>query len=248
MITYNDKAMTAGAKVLDVRRPLLAPQSLNMLSMEMKHGSFFYSKTSGNLPIELDVMILGKDRSEVRDNIRDFAEFINADEPKRLIVHDEPDKYVLAIVSGDTALENFYRLGKGTITMIAPDPFYYAVNDDVVTFSDTNTHTFTRKGNTDSYPIIEIKGTSTSGGFTVSHGNTSMTYTGKLSAGESLFIDSNLMTAYVLEVGGTKRSAVPFLNNLDFPVLNKGSNSIKVSAKDGAVLEKYTVSCNSRWM
>jgi len=247
MITYDGMELSAGAKVLDVRRPLLPPQQVSMLSMELKNGSFFYSKTSGNLSIEIDIMILGADRSEVRENIRSFAGFINASEPKVLIIQDEPDKYIKAILEGNSDLENFYRLGKGTITMIAPDPFYYAIEDDTFTFTDSVVHNFSRKGNTDSYPTIEINGVSSGGSFKVIANDYAMTFTGNLASGESLLLNSELLTASIVDADGLVTSAIPYLDNLDFSVFNSGVNSIKIEANEGAVLGNYFIRCNSRW-
>lgn len=248
MIKYDGKELPAGVKVLDIQRPLLPPQELNMLSIERKHGSFFYSKRSSNLVIDLEIMVTGSDRAELRENLRGFAEYINAEEPKSLIFLDEPDKYVEAILDGDSTIDNFYRLGKGTISMVVPDPYYYAVDDDTFQFTNTTTNRFTRKGNTESFPTIEIRGTSSGGSFTVITDNNRITYTGDLNAGDKLVIDSGLLTASIVTVSGKVESAIPYLDKLDFPVLNKGANSIKVEVKDGAVLENYHVSCNSRWL
>ena len=248
MITYDGRELPAGVKVLDIQRPLLPPQELNMLSIEKKNGSFFYSKRSSNLVIDLEIMVTGKDTAEVRENLRNFAEFINADDPKPLIFHDEPDKYVEAILDGNSSIDNFYRLGKGTISMVVPDPYYYAVDDDTFQYSNTTTNNFTKKGNTTSFPTIEIRGTSNGGSFTVTTDNNSITFTGNVKAGDRLIINSELLTASIVSASGSVQSAIPYLDKLDFPVLVRGANSIRVEAKGGAVLENYFVRCNSRWL
>lgn len=249
MITYDGRELPDGVKVLDIQRPLLPSQELNMLSIEKKDGSFFYGKRSNNLVIDLDILITGSDRAELRDNLRGFAEFLNVEEPKPLIFHDEPDKYVEAIIDGDSSLDNFYRLGKGTISMVVPDPYYYAVDDDIYQFNNTTVNNFTKKGNTISYPTIEIKGTSGSGGgYSVITDNNKLTFNGSLNAGDRLIIDSELMTASIVSASGNVVSAIAYLDTLDFPVLVNGANSIRVETLGGAELDNYVVKCNSRWL
>lgn len=247
MFTYNGQELSAGVKVLDIKRPILAPQSLSTLHIEGKHGSFFYKKTSDSLTIEIDLMIKGSTVAELRNNIREFAEFIDADEPKPLVFHDEQDKYINAVISGDSSLENLFRLGSGTITMFAPDPFYYATEDDVFEYVSTGIKNFTRRGNAISYPVIEISGVSgAENGFTLITDTSSIAYTGELLQGERLVLDSELLTAYIIKTSGERVSAIPYLDKLDFPVLARGANSINV-VPSGSTINSYKVTCNSRW-
>jgi phage-related protein len=74
-----------------------------------------------------------------------------------------------------------------------------------------------------------------------------MTYTGALASGETLVLDSEALTAYILKTNGTQVSALNKLDNLDFPVFTKGANTVKVVAGGGATLTSYKVTSNSRW-
>jgi phage-related protein len=191
--------------------------------------------------------VVASSPAELRTKVRDLAELLDADEPKPLIINDEPDKFINCIISDDSSLETIYRLGQTTIKMFAPDPFWYAVDDDIFNYTSTATQAFNRKGNADSYPTIEIKGTSAGGAFTLATDNNVLTFTGTLLTGETLVLDSELLTAYILKTDGSKVSAIPNLDSMDFPVLIKGANSIRVSVAGGAVLTSYKITCNSRW-
>ena len=247
MFTYNGIDFSQLVKVQDVRRPILAPQKLSTVSIEGRHGSYFYRKVSDSVTIEIDIAVVADSPNELRTKIRDLAEKLDAEEPKPLIIHDEPDKYINVIISDNTDLEGLYYFGKATIKFFAPDPFWYAVDDDIFEFTTTGVKNFTRKGNADSYPRIEIKGTSNGGSFTVITDNTTMTFTGTLLQGEKLVLDSDLLTAYIVKTDGSTVSAIKDLDNLDFPVFVKGANSINVVPNGGATLESYKVYCNSRW-
>ncbi len=248
MFTYNGIDFSQLVKVQDVRRPVLAPQRLSTVSIEGRHGSYFYRKVSDSVTIEIDIAVVANSPTELRKKIRDLAEKLDAEEPKPLIIHDEPDKYINVIISDNTDLEGLYYFGKTTVKFFAPDPFWYAVYDDIFEFTTTGVKNFTRKGNADSYPRIEIKGTSNGGSFTVITDNTTMTFTGTLLQGEKLVLDSDLLTAYIIKAdGSTVSSAIKDLDNINFPVFVKGANSINVVPNGGATLESYKVYCNSRW-
>ena len=246
MFTYNGIDFTNLVKVQDVRRPILAPQRLSTVSIEGRHGSFFYKKTSESLNIEVALTLVASSPTDLRAKVRDIAEKLDAEEPQRLIIHDEPDKYVNAIIADESALETIFRIGQGTVTFFAPDPFWYAVEDDIFEYTVTGLQNFTRKGNTDSYPRIEIKGVNNGGSITITTDNASMVFNGDLLAGETLVLDSDLLTAYVIKTDGSTVSALQYLDNLDFPVFVKGANSINVTV-NGATLTSYKVICNSRW-
>lgn len=247
MITYNGNDLSNLITVQDVKRPLLAPQKLSTVSIEGRDGSFYYQKVSESVTIEIELSIKAESPTDLRSKVRELAELIDADEPKPLIVADEPDKYINAIIADESQLETIYRVGQGVITMFAPDPYWYAVEDDIFEYTTTGIKNFTRKGNTISYPTIEIIGTSNaSGSFTVVTDNASLKYTGELKQGERLVLDSELLTAYIIQTDGSNKSAIPNLDKLDFPVLVKGANSINV-IPSGATLTSYKVTCNSRW-
>lgn len=247
MVTYNGKSFLDVVKVLDIRRSILPPQTLSTKSIEGRDGSIFYRKSSDSLEIEIDLIIVGDSPENLRANIRQFATIIDAPEPKPLILPDEPDKYINAIISGDTGLETLYRAGQGTITMFAPDPYFYAINDDIFENTETGRYSFSRKGNTVSFPDIEIEGSNLNGEITVETDFSEMTFDGELNVGETLVLDSELLTAKVVETDGNVRSAIPYLDKLDFPVLQPGTNHISITTKGDASLDNYRVKSNSRW-
>lgn len=248
MFTYNGIDFGGLVKVQDVRRPILAPQRLTTVSIEGRAGSFYFQKVSDAYEIEIDLTVVADSPTGLRTAVRDIADKLDADEPKPLIILDEPDKYINAVISGDSEFDTIYRIGQGKVKFYAPDPFWYAVNDDIFTYTNQTVNQFNRKGNANSYPIIEITGTSGSGGtYTLTTENTVMKYTGALASGEKLVLDSEALTAYVVKTNGTQVSALNKLDNLDFPVFTKGVNMVKVVAGGGATLTNYKVICNSRW-
>lgn len=89
------------------------------------------------------------------------------DEPKRLEFSHLPDRYYLAIPTGDLDFEEFRMNGKGTITFLIPDGVAhsetykkvtdYTESDGKMIFNIVN------KGNVEALPIITIKHSSDNG-------------------------------------------------------------------------------------
>ena len=103
----------------------------------------------------------------------------------------------------------------------------------------------------ESNPIYRIEGVITSGA-----GNSiSITTNGRelkivnaiLAAGETLVVDTDRMTAYVEDVDGLiLRNALPYLEELNFPTLAVGSNTVSVTAAN-ATFTGLEIQARSRW-
>jgi hypothetical protein len=68
-----------------------------------------------------------------------------------------------------------------------------------------------------------------------------------ISAGEALVIDTEKMTAYVVdESGETLRNGLPYLQELNFPTLAVGDNTVVVEVNNAALTE-LSIQAKSRW-
>ena len=100
----------------------------------------------------------------------------------------------------------------------------------------------------ESFPIIEIEGSNSIGEIIIETENTSVTFDGDLASGEVLTFDSKLITAYVVQADGTKRSANNDLDTMDFPLLNVGANHIDVSTTGNATVSEIRIYAKSMWV
>lgn len=95
-----------------------------------------------------------------------------------------------------------------------------------------------------------LKGTIPSGSATyvsIQTNDLELRIVGPLAAGETLIIDSGLMTAKVVDAQGeTLRNGLPCLESLNFPVLHKGANTITI-ATTGATFTELKIQAESRW-
>jgi phage-related protein len=99
-------------------------------------------------------------------------------------------------------------------------------------------------------PVFLLKGIIQSGASTyvsLKTNDEELRVVGPLAAGETLVIDSGLVTAKVVDrTGETLRNGLPLLQELNFPILRKGTNIITITAI-GATFTELQIQAKSRW-
>ena len=165
----------------------------------------------------------------------------------------EPGRVYYARLRDGVAFERIAVLAATfDLTFFCPDPFGYAVEDEVFSIGETGSYTVTRvKGNIESNPVYRLKASLSSGtnrSVIISTNGTELKITNAvLAASEVLVIDSAKMTAWVEdEHGNTLRNALPYIADLNFPVLNAGNNTISITASNAAFTE-LEIQAKSRW-
>lgn len=246
--TFNNiYSVDKGLHVTNVERPILPPIISRTKAVADRHGVYYFGSQFDALPIPVEVVWRGTDAPNVQSIKRSLAAWLRPNGLMKLVFDDEPEMYYMAVLTDQTELEQVVRIGRGEITFLCPDPFAYAITDDV--FADpAGTITFTRQGTAESNPKIEITGTSSGAGFTIDLNNTVINYTGSLASGETLVLDSDFVTAYIIQADGTQVSALNDIDSLDFPItLPEVNNSLVVTANGSSTLEEVKISCRSRW-
>ena len=172
---------------------------------------------------------------------------------KQLILDDVPNRYFMARLSEQVDCERLLRsAGQFTLSFICPDPYAYALSDESFVLSGTGTHEVVRNiGNTESYPVYALQGVIPPGAdsyVSLVTGGAELRIIGPLSEGETLIVDSPLVTAKVVDTAGnTLRNGLPLLLELNFPVLEKGHNELFISTAGNAVFAELKIQAKSRW-
>lgn len=171
---------------------------------------------------------------------------------KQLVLDEVPDRYFMARLSEAVDCERLLRsAGTFTLKFICPDPHAYALEDETFVISEEGEHEISRSiGTTLSEPVYSIQGVVYSDTdsyiFIITNGE-ELRITGALAEGETLIVDSNLVTAKVVDsVGDTLRNGLPLLYELNFPVLETGTNTVVVSTSN-ATFTELNIEANSRW-
>lgn len=171
---------------------------------------------------------------------------------KQLVLDEVPDRYFMARLSEAVDCERLLRsAGTFTLKFICPDPHAYALEDETFVISEEGEHEISRSiGTTLSEPVYSIQGvvsSDTDSYISIITNGEELRITGALAEGETLIVDSNLVTAKVVDsVGDTLRNGLPFLYELNFPVLETGTNTVVVSTSN-ATFTELNIEANSRW-
>jgi predicted phage tail component-like protein len=186
----------------------------------------------------------------VLDNM---AQWLDPEKGTRQLVFDDlPDRYFTARLQDAVDCERLIlAAGAFDLKFVCPDPHAYTLLDESFTLTATGANTVTRvKGNTDSEPVYLLKGVVPSGSATyisLQTNNDELRVVGALAEGETLVIDSGKVTAKVVDSSGeTLRNGLPCLQELNFPILHKGANTVTITAV-GATFEELKIQAMSRW-
>lgn len=110
-------------KVKAVHRSILPSINQNVVEVNGRPGAIDFGNEIGSTLIELDVMIEAGALNSLPPLLRQLAEYLYTDEAVKLVIDDEPDKYYMAKLTGDTDIEEILYIGEGTISFICYDPF-----------------------------------------------------------------------------------------------------------------------------
>ena len=182
-----------------------------------------------------------------------LAEWLDPDKGlKQLVLDDVPDRYFTARLQDAVNCERLIRsAGAFDLNFVCPDPHAYALTDEGFTLTQTGANTVVRvKGNTDSLPVYLLKGIIPSGSSTfvsLKTNDEELRVVGALASSETLVIDSSLVTAKVVDdTGETIRNGLPLLQELNFPILRKGTNNVTITAV-GTTFTELQIQAKSRW-
>lgn len=172
---------------------------------------------------------------------------------KELIFDDVPDRYFMARLNDKVDCERLICCaGEFDLTFFCPDPFGYAVEDESFSITEEGETTITRElGNIESNPIYRLTGAITESStnyITIATNGEELTIVNaELDEDEALVIDSEKMTAYVEdENGDILRNALPYLDEINFPKLSVGDNTIDIESS-GTTFTKLEIQAKSRW-
>ncbi|GHU38162.1 hypothetical protein FACS1894105_11640 [Clostridia bacterium] len=232
----------------------LPPLRNSFISIPGKSGVLDFGESASERIIAVRCNIFPKYKfSALVDVLDNLAEWLNPDNRlKRLVFDDVPDRYFTARLQDAVDCERLIlSAGAFDLKFVCPDPFAYALTDETYTIAAIGETTITRlAGNADSMPVYFIKGVIPQGAASyvgITTNGEEIRVIGSLALGETLIVDSGLLTSKVVDSNGvTLRNGLPLLQDLNFPVLKKGDNEINISVT-GAEFIELKIQAMSRW-
>lgn len=169
-ISFNGFTLSQLFGITDVRITTLPSVEVTSKKVPSRHGTIFQGATIGEREIEIDIYLIqeymyqfdeeGVPKSSVFNNyLRSIVYYLQTNEPKKLIISDEPDRYYWAICT-EFNVERLLKLGTGTIKFLCNDPYLYATQDRTFTFDNTGKTNVDNEGTVETYPRLTVNATS----------------------------------------------------------------------------------------
>lgn len=137
-----------------VRRHLMPSRNVNILNTGGLKNHFI-GVEHGMASVEVDIRVISKRREDVHDIYNIMATALAVDKPMPIYLRDEPGKFNMAIVSGDTELHNFLHTGFVTVVFDLPDPYLY--NTEIRKLINVNNTSIINRGGAASDGFITIR-------------------------------------------------------------------------------------------
>ena len=142
--------------ILNVNRSILPSRTNLSKSIPTMNGSYYTGFHYGERTITLDIFLKGNSKEEYIQNVRKLANVLNVENPSKLIISDEPDKYVYAVLDGDTNLEKILNTGSTTINFICHNPIIYSDKWNTFTPGNKGIITVENNGTIQANPLIDV--------------------------------------------------------------------------------------------
>jgi len=225
---YNDIDLEQYIKVLKISKSVLPTIENILKEIPGKPGAIVARTKLKPIQISVEIEVKGPSKEGLNTIIRELAGMLYTEGTRQLRLPNELDKYYMAKLEGDTALEEILNYGRTVLRFICPDPVAYGKLVKVNLNSNTmiyNNGTYPSKG------IIEIEITEETDHLEVTLLNT----------GEFLYIDDDFDVGDIVVIDLEKEyvtkngySAMPNLYlESDFFEIPVGEFEITISNGDG---------------
>lgn len=160
-MTFNGVGMSRFFRVQEVVRAIGNDRNISQVDAPLI-GTNIQKVSFGAKKITVNFTMLENTAAEIEALKHELAGVLHVKEPARLTFEDEPDKYYMAIPTGDVSIGNINRVcQKGEITFLVPDGVAHSVTyKRVVDYEERQgkmVFTIDNKGTADAYPIITFK-------------------------------------------------------------------------------------------
>lgn len=127
-IFFNGNDLTKYVDIqIGIIRGLLPALNNQAVKVGTQNGQHFLSHSYDTRIIKIPVSVHG---SDIRERLQGLACSLNVNEPKPLIFDDQPDRYWLAVPSGDSTINELYEYGSGTLEFTCFVPYAIGTTSD----------------------------------------------------------------------------------------------------------------------
>lgn len=172
-IKFNEAEMPSFVKVLGINHSILPPISQNQLTIGGRAGAYDFGNTVGTREIAVSIAIIAPEENVMPRLLEELSLWLLFDEAKELVLGDNPDRYYLAKVTGDTDITEEFIVGEGTITFVCTDPYIYGQERELIipTPYQGQAMELVNTGNAETYPQMSFEITKSLTSFSVVSGD-----------------------------------------------------------------------------
>ena len=123
-VIFNGVILSNYAKIMDVRRDILAPRVLQTLNVPKRDGVYLFGKKNDARIFEVDIMFIG----DVETKRAQLAEVLDTDVLVPLEFSDKPGVEYPAILTEDTQLTQAMHTARATLRFLVAEPFGYGAS------------------------------------------------------------------------------------------------------------------------
>ena len=154
-LKFNNVELPDFVKVTGRSISVLPPVSTQSSSVPNRIGQVFNRSILEPREYTFDIKVLLNDKEldEQADILQKWL-IGNEFKPSKLMFKERPDRYINAVITGNTDLTDLFFLGEGQITFRADNPLWYKENTQ--TTSGTGSVTVSYSGTVTTSPVIEI--------------------------------------------------------------------------------------------
>ncbi|MCA1025790.1 phage tail family protein [Cytobacillus kochii] len=148
---------------------LLPKIETRTLKISGRKGLYNIGSEIGERLIKVSLSILGQDEADLRTKIRAVANWLCTEKPAKFVNLDEPDKYYMAQLTGDSELEEILRKGSVELEFICTNPFAYEdpYIDSLPKLPSDNTLKLLNDGGLETHPTLKMEFTSNTPEFSI---------------------------------------------------------------------------------
>lgn len=220
----NVHSNTFGLIMLSKNRVMLPEMTDEYVDIPGRDGSIHFPGSFKDRPPEVEFSTTTKTLPELRQLARQVAAWLHSKRHEVLVFDDEPDVYYMAKVANQLDLEQTVAMGRFSVQFNC-EPLAYSIAADTWEQAVTAgaSYTITNAGTYSALPVITITAGSQITGLVLTVEDKTLTYTGTLTAGQSLIIDCGKYQA--------TKAGVNAMGDVsgDFPVLYAGDNELTIN-------------------
>lgn len=166
-VIFNGTSLATYAKVIDIRRDVLAPRSIQTIDVPARDGSYVFGRKVEPRVFEVDLMIIGN----VETNRSGLARLLDTTTAVPIEFSDKPGIEYYGILSGESDVSQIRHTGTVTLSFFIAEPYGYgaAGTSSIPSTATDGLATMTVAGDAEAYPEITVDFISDSTFFAIAH-------------------------------------------------------------------------------